>query len=83
MGVLELLEVCDAQGLLPCYVGDRRAGLRRVGPPRPAQASALWLLVHADLRRAARVRALIDFLVPRLKQQAELFRGERPAQGQS
>ncbi len=64
MGMHSVLAVSGAQGVLPCFVGDRDASLPRIG--EPIAMNQLWLLVHADLRRSARVRALIDFLVPRL-----------------
>jgi DNA-binding transcriptional LysR family regulator len=64
------------RGLLPCYVGDPDPRLRRVGEPMPEGDTCLWLLVHADLRRAARVRALVDFLAPRLAARSDLFTGK-------
>lgn len=73
-----LLRCTRGQGLLPCYVGDLDPLLRRVGAPIPDAASELWLLIHADLRRAARVRALVDFLVPRLVAQRALLEGTVP-----
>ncbi|HRE90075.1 MAG TPA: LysR family transcriptional regulator [Myxococcota bacterium] len=80
-GVASMLAVLGgsgAQGLLPCFVGDRDPSLRRIG--EPVAENRLWLLVHADLRRSARVRAVTDFLVPRLlSHQAELEgRGPEP-----
>jgi len=47
--------------VLPCYLGDD-SGLVRIGAPLPAVATDLWLLVHDDLRRTARVRVFLDFL---------------------
>lgn len=49
-------------GPLPCYVADRRPGLVRLAPPEPEIAGSLWLLAHPELRRAPRVRALLDML---------------------
>ena len=47
--------------LLPCYIGDADPALRRLDGPAPAPQE-IWLLVHGDLRRAPRVRAVIDWL---------------------
>lgn len=47
---------------LPLYLGDSDPALLRIGDPIPELQSDLWLLTHADLRRTARVRALLDFL---------------------
>lgn len=48
--------------LLPCFLGDTDLHLKRVPcadafPPRD-----IWMLVHDDLRRAPRVRAVMDVL---------------------
>ncbi len=72
-----VLASLGAQGLLPCFVGDPDPGLRRIG--EPVASSSLWLLIHADLRRSARVRALVDFLVPRLRADRALFEGDLSA----
>lgn len=63
-----------ATGLLPCYVGDADPALRRVEVVDEADTD-LWMLVHADLRRSARVRALLDHLAPYLTQLGETLRG--------
>jgi DNA-binding transcriptional LysR family regulator len=69
-----LLRATRAQGLLPCFRADPDAQLRRVGEPLEP-TTTLWLLIHADLRKAARVRALVDFLVPRVLADRPLFEG--------
>ncbi len=45
--------------ILPCVVGDSMPELTRVSS-RPPTTNALWLLTHADLKGAARVRAFMD-----------------------
>lgn len=55
-----LLRAGPFQGLLPCYCGDRADGLVRVGEVHPDRRTQLWLLIHTDLRRSARVRAFVD-----------------------
>jgi len=47
--------------LLPCYIGDADPTLRRLDGPEPAPHE-IWLLVHGDLRRTPRIRAVIDWL---------------------
>ena len=49
--------------LLPCYLADTDAQLLRVGAPIPELTTPAWLLVHPDMRRTARVRALRDALI--------------------
>ncbi|MBX3270655.1 MAG: LysR family transcriptional regulator [Sandaracinaceae bacterium] len=68
-----------AFGLLPCYLGDPDARLARRSEPIAEAATDLWLLVHADLRRSARVRALVDLLVPRLEAMMHVLDGRAAA----
>lgn len=65
-------------GLLPCFAGDRQPDLARLGPPIAALASDLWLLTHADLRNAPRIRLVLDFLAERLTNLRALIEGTRP-----
>ena len=64
--------------LLPCYLGDTTPGLERVRPPLPGASTDLWLLTHADLRKTARVRAVVEFLADGLLAQKDLLEGRRP-----
>lgn len=57
--------------LLPCLVADldpRLVGIPLEGSPEPRQ---IWQAVHADLKKTARVRAVLDFL-------AEIFAPGQP-----
>ena len=65
-------------GALPCYLGDAAPELVRVLPPQEAIATELWLLTHGDLRRAARIAALMDFLAGDLKRQQAQLMGAIP-----
>ncbi|WP_242335074.1 MULTISPECIES: LysR family transcriptional regulator [unclassified Anaeromyxobacter] len=47
--------------VLPCFVAEGDAGLVRLDAPEPPHHE-LWLLVHGDLRRTPRVRAVIDWV---------------------
>jgi hypothetical protein len=48
--------------VLPCYVGDGHPLLKQLTPPIPEIAAEYWIIVHRDLRRAACVRAGIDWM---------------------
>jgi len=77
--VLALAEAVEAGigiGHLPCFVGDVRPDLVRLAPPEPRFAADLWLLTHPDLRKAARVRALLDFLAEEIARHRPLIEGE-------
>lgn len=64
--------------LLPCFLGDRVAGLARVPGDATIPDRSLWLLLHDDLRRTARVRALVDFVAPRILARRALLEGREP-----
>jgi DNA-binding transcriptional LysR family regulator len=59
------LQAAARQGLgiavLPCFVAERDPELRVVESPEPVPHE-LWLLVHGDLRRTPRVRAVIEWV---------------------
>ncbi len=60
--------------ILPCYLGDTDPALRRV--PMPAEPSRpIWLTVHRDLQHTPRVRAVLDFLRTRLREDRALLAG--------
>ncbi len=61
---------------LPCFLGDSDNRLNRILPLVDELASELWLLTHPDLRRTARVRALMDFLVEVLEKEKKLIEGQ-------
>jgi len=47
---------------LPCFVADQDPLLERITPLLPEIAEEYWVIVHRDLRRAACVRAVIDWV---------------------
>jgi len=53
--------------VLPRFLGDADRALARVSVRGESVRRELWLLVHEDLRRSPRVRALMDFLVEELE----------------
>lgn len=60
---------------LPCYLADPDPGLQRLQPPVADMASSLWLLTHPDLRRVARIRAVLDFMGEWLAERRALLEG--------
>jgi DNA-binding transcriptional LysR family regulator len=76
--LLELALQGLGAALLPCYLGDRNPDLIRVGYPPPELDSGLWTLTHADLRRAARVRAFMDFAAAEFTKHRRAIEGEEP-----
>ena len=68
--------MCAAGGgfaVLPCLLGDATPGLRRIDLGEAPPGRDVWLGYHRDLRRLARLRALLDMTL------AALGDGARPA----
>jgi hypothetical protein len=63
--------------VLPCFIGDARAGLVRVGALQSELDVDLWLLTDAELCLSARVRAFMNFAGAELVKLRPRFEGER------
>ncbi len=63
--------------LLPCFMGDAEPALRRL-TPRALGLRDVYLVVHPDLARVARVRAVMEFIVEVFERDAALWSGEQP-----
>lgn len=50
------------KSLLPCFVGDRAPGMTRLDETRELPVRELWLLTHRQLRRHARIEAVVAWL---------------------
>jgi DNA-binding transcriptional LysR family regulator len=74
-----VLESAAAGGLgvavLPCYLGDGRADLVRVGAPSAALVRDLWLVVSEEQKDLARVRAVVDFVVEQVASAEDVLLG--------
>jgi DNA-binding transcriptional LysR family regulator len=62
--------------MLPALVGSHESALLCVWHPQPEVTEPFTLLVHPDLRRIPRVRALLDFIGEEIPTIRALFRGE-------
>jgi DNA-binding transcriptional LysR family regulator len=63
--------------LLPCYAADCDPLLERVTEPVPELAADYWVIVHRDLRRAACVRAVIDWVQALFLREGDVLAGLR------
>ena len=70
-------------GLLPCYAGDDDPLLERITPPVTELGAEYWVIVHRDLRRAACVRAVIDWSRRVFDERREELAGETAQQMKS
>lgn len=58
---------------VPVFLGDAHPGIVRV-PGAPVEPDrSIWILLHGDLRRTARVRAFVDFAAEAMQAQRALF----------
>lgn len=62
--------------ILPCFMGDAEPELERWREPDPAHDLGLWVLLHPDLKRTARVLAFRDYMVKAIGAQAGVFAGQ-------
>lgn len=62
-------------GILPCILVDEDQGLVRVKPNLCQQDESIWLVVHEDIRKARRIRAVCDFLEKVVKEQQPALSG--------
>jgi len=61
--------------VLPCVLADVEPTLRRTSP-RPVAMCTVYLVVHQDLVRVARVRVVMDFVIDLLMTDAKALRGD-------
>jgi len=74
----ELVAAGLGVGLKVCWSADADPRLQRAAPPQDF-GLGLWLLTHEDLKRTARVRALLRFLGDALAAERGRFEGEDAA----
>ena len=72
---LEAIRAGTGRGVLPCYVGDGHPLLERLSPPIRELDAEYWIIVHRDLRRAAIVRAVIDWMKALFSEQRDVIAG--------
>ncbi len=61
--------------LLPCFIGDRDSALMKMPRTQSFQSSAVWVLMHPDSRRTARMGKLYSYISEKLLQYGNLFEG--------
>lgn len=59
--------------ILPCFIGDSDPQLSRLPLGEIVSSRDIWLLVHSDVRRVARVRTFLEFLVGHVKDNRSLI----------
>lgn len=65
--ILEATRMGLGATFLPCFIGECDPQLIRVNPGEIVSRRDVWLLVHADVRRIARVRTFLEFMLDHVK----------------
>lgn len=60
--LLQAVQSGIGRGVLPTFVADEMPGLVRVSPGPPILQRDVWSVVHADLRKTARVSTVLNWL---------------------
>ena len=78
--LLTLAAIREGLGVsfLPCFMGDQDPKLERYCDPDPANNLGLWVLLHPDLKRTARVLAFREHMANTINEKRELFEGYCP-----
>lgn len=61
---------------LPCFIGDQLPELVRLHNLRITSDTGMWVLTHPDLKKAARVRAFLEFFGTELARRRRLIEGD-------
>jgi DNA-binding transcriptional LysR family regulator len=61
--------------ILPCFLGDADPQLERMSPPDPKYDLKLWVLIHSDLKRTARVRVFREYLADEIQKLGDRLSG--------
>jgi molybdate transport repressor ModE-like protein len=75
--LLTLAAIRESLGVsyLPCFLGDADPMLERYCEPDDQHDLGLWLLLHPDMKRTARVLAFRDYMIQNIQAQRDLFEG--------
>lgn len=73
------MQACIEQGgvgVLPCCLGDNNNTLHRILSPIDEMETSLWVLVHPDLRRSAKISAFTKHVSKRLRAKTGMLTGQ-------
>lgn len=63
--------------LLPCFIGDRAENLEPMPQLQIVNNSAVWILMHPDSRKNARIQTFYSYMREKLLDYAPLFEGSQ------
>ncbi len=76
--LLTLAAIREGLGVsfLQCFLGDVDPDLERLCEPDPSHNLGLWILLHPDMKRTARVLAFRDHMIESIDELKKLFEGK-------
>ena len=79
--LLQMKAAEDGLGIaeLACIIGDKSPQLARVWPNTPPIRRPIWMVIHSDLRRAARIRIVSVAITQAFEGAARSLRGGIPS----
>ena len=75
LSMAESIAAGAGAGVLPCFIGNSRTDLARIGDPIAELDVGLWILTHPDVRHSARVRAFTDYVGGELVKLRKILEG--------
>jgi DNA-binding transcriptional LysR family regulator len=63
---------------LACFLGDDGADLVRIWPGEPPTLRSVWLVLHEDLRRSARIRVVSSMIGDTSRRRRKILQHDRP-----
>jgi DNA-binding transcriptional LysR family regulator len=70
-------------GLAPCCLGDDWPALQRLSSAAAPELRPVWMIIHRDLRRVARIRAVANAIVGAFERSQQLLRYGKARKAQS
>lgn len=61
-------------GIVPCCLGDDYPALQRLWSEEPPQLRPVWMIIHRDLRRVARIRLVANAIAEAFEQNRRMLR---------
>jgi DNA-binding transcriptional LysR family regulator len=78
--LIQLQSAANGIGIaeLACFLGDGCADLVRIWPGEPPALRSVWLVLHEDLRRSARIRVVSSMIEDAFRRQRKILQHGRP-----
>jgi DNA-binding transcriptional LysR family regulator len=65
-------------GMVPCCLGDDNRELQRLSSAEPPELRPVWMIIHRDLRRVARIRLVANAIAEAFEHNKQALRYGSP-----